>query len=200
MNIERINTYHDSRFSQIALNQHGCFLADGEPYEIDIFSDHEAVIRGREAYVYPEVIEVFRFYTPHITSFYDEKKALIQQYPNAKLLTLSLRDIQPSQFFVDKDKVAAVSNFLTCGKDIIIQVIKQRNRYISLDGHTRLYYAVTMGWEVIRAVEVESDDWVYGFVEAAQQRKVFSPYDLPMISHEEYEIKWNKFCDDFFAG
>lgn len=69
MDIERVNEYSDPRFSQSVLNQHGCFLADGEPYEVEIISQREAVIRGQDAAIYPEIIEQFRFFTPHITLF-----------------------------------------------------------------------------------------------------------------------------------
>lgn len=200
LEIIRINTYHDTRFSQTALNQHGCFLAEDEPYEVEILSDHEAVIRGRDEAVFPAVIEEFRFYTPHITMFYDERRKIVGHFPLVRLLDLSLKEIQPSQFFVDEEKVAAVSTFMSCGEDIIIQVLRHGDRYISLDGHTRLYYAVSMGWDRVRAVEVESGDYIYGFVEEAQRRNVFSPYDLPAIPHEAYEVKWNIFCDDYFAG
>jgi len=41
MDIRRINTYTDPRFSQKVLYQHGCFLADEEPCEIEIISDFE---------------------------------------------------------------------------------------------------------------------------------------------------------------
>lgn len=72
MEIKRIDTYQDSRFSQKVLCQHGCFLADGIPYEVEIISDSEAVIRGADPSVYSTVIDTFRFYTPHITCFYDK--------------------------------------------------------------------------------------------------------------------------------
>ena len=36
MEIQRINTYDDKRFSQAILLQHGCFLVDGKPYEVEI--------------------------------------------------------------------------------------------------------------------------------------------------------------------
>jgi len=200
MNIQRINTYHDLRFSQRVLNQHGCFLVNHEPYEVEIISHYEAIIRGREETLFPAVIEEFRFYAPHITVFYDENRRLLQEYPPVRLLTLPLKDIQPSQFFVDEEKISAVKTFLNTGTDIIIQVIKYVDRYISLDGHTRLQYAVSMGWDQILAVEADSDCEILGFVEEAQRRHIFSPYDLQVIPHEEYEIKWNRFCDDYFAS
>ena len=36
MEIERIDTYRDERFSRRVLCQHGCFLADGVPCEVEI--------------------------------------------------------------------------------------------------------------------------------------------------------------------
>lgn len=99
MKIERINTYQDLRFSQTVLNQHGCFLAEGEPYEVEIISEWEATVRGREVGLYPAIIEKFRFYTPHITLFYDEKHNIVQKFAPARLLTVPLKDIQPSQMW-----------------------------------------------------------------------------------------------------
>ena len=161
MEIERIDTYRDGRFSQRVLCQHGCFLADGMPCEVEIISDSEAVIRGAGPKACGQVIERFRFYTPHITRFYDEKGVVVREYPPARLLTLGLEQIQPSQFYVDEDKVRAVGSFIHKADDIIIQVLPWEDRFISLDGHTRLYYAVTQGWSHVRAVAETSDDWVY---------------------------------------
>ena len=48
MEITRINTYEDNRFSTKALLQHGCFLVDGEPYEVEIISEYEAIISGAD--------------------------------------------------------------------------------------------------------------------------------------------------------
>lgn len=199
MNITRVNTYQDSRFSQTALNQHGCFLVDGDPYEVCILSDHEATIHGAEESLFIPVIEEFRFYTPHITVFYNEKRHIVKKFPPAKLLKIDLQNIQPSQFYVDEDKIAAISSFIRTEDDIIIQVLRHGDRYISLDGHTRLYYAVMNGWTAVRAVEESSGDYIHGFVSEAQKRKIRTPYDLNMVSHREYEEKWNKFCDDFLS-
>lgn len=198
MEIERINTYQDSRFSQRVLNQHGCFLVDGVPCEVEIISGREAVIRGGNPDANSAVIEEFRFYTPHITVFFDENRKLIQEFPPVEILKVRLSDIQPSQFYVDEDKVAAVSSFLHDGEDIVIQVMPWEDRYISLDGHTRLFYAAKMGWETVNAVVEASGDYIFGFVAEAIARNVRTPRDLTLLSHSEYDLKWNKFCDDFF--
>ncbi len=69
MDIKRIDSYSDPRFSQRVLYQHGCFLVDGKPYEIEIVSDCGAVVRGEDAAVLSELFYEFRFFTPHITVF-----------------------------------------------------------------------------------------------------------------------------------
>ena len=200
MEIKRINTYTDARFSSKVLLQHGCFLVDEAPYEIEILSDFEAMIRGKNADVYPEVIEEFRFYTPHITRFLDRNGRLVKEYPSVQFLTLSMDQIQPSQFYVDEDKIAAVSSFIHETKDIIVQVMPFEGRYISLDGHTRLYYAVINGWTSVRAVCDTSGDYLYDFVKEAQRRNIHSPKDMKLLTHREYEEKWNRFCNNYFSG
>lgn len=74
-----------------------------------------------------------------------------------------------------------------------------QGRYILLDGHTRLCYAVRKGWESVRAMVESSDDVVYGFVEEAKKRNIHTPRDLTLVSHKEYEEKWDRFCDVFLA-
>ena len=199
MDIKRINNYSDARFSQKVLLQHGCFLVDEAPYEIEVLSDFEAMIRGKNADVYPEVIEEFRFYTPHITRFFESGGRVVKEYPSVQLLTLSLDQIQPSQFYVDEDKIAAVSFFIHEARDIIIQVMPFEGRYISLDGHTRMYYAVMKGCTSVRAVCDTAGDYIYDFVKEAKRRNIHSPKDMKLLTHREYEEKWNRFCDAYFA-
>ncbi len=199
MEIKRINTYNDSRFSQNALNQHGCFLLDGIPYEIEIISEREAVVRGENPAAFLPLIDQYRFFTPHITRFFDENGNVVKEYPQTDIFELNLEQIQPSQFYVDSVKIDAIRTFIHQPQDIIIQVMPHEDRYISLDGHTRLYYAVMNGWTTVRAVMETSDDWVYRFVDEAQKRGVYTPKDMSLISHSEYEQKWNRFCDEIFA-
>lgn len=198
LEIKRIHSYKDQRFSDKVLLSHGCFLVDDIPYEVEIISDFEAILRGAKREWYVKVIEEFRFYTPHITRFIDDCGHAIKEYPKVPLLTLFLDQIQPSQFYVDEDKLAAISTFIYQPEDIIIQVMPFEDRYISLDGHTRLYYAVMKGWDTVRAIKVVSDDYIYGFVKEAKRRSILSPKDMVLVSHEEYVEKWVRFCEDFF--
>lgn len=197
MEIKRINSYIDSRFSLNCLLQHGCFEIDGEPYEIEICSEAEAVVRGENRSYFPELIEEFRFYTPHIYIFYDREHQIIKQYEKPLLFEVDLDDIQPSQFYVDNDKVGAVATFIKDSKDIIVQVVKYNDRYISLDGHTRLFYAYKAGFKKVKAISAETDASIYDFVNEAIKREIHTPKDLILLKHEEYEEKWNRYCEEY---
>lgn len=199
MEIKRIDVYEDGRFSQPVLLQHGCFLVDGAPYEVEIISETEAIIRGADQRLYPAVIEEFRFFTPHIVRFYDSDGTVIKAFPDVERIKLPLNQIQPSQFYVDKEKIAAISSFIHKADDIVIQVMPYQDGFISLDGHTRLYYAVMNGWEYVHAVVETPADWAYRFVAEAQKRGICTPRDMMLVSHGEYEEKWNRFCEKLFA-
>ncbi len=198
MEIERINLYNDPRFPQKLLYQHGCFLVDGEPCSFEIISDHEAIIHYQGAADVSAIVDEFRFYTCHITTFYDDKYNVVKQLPAVKVFPVAIQDIQPSQFYVDEEKIDAVKQFIFSASAIIVPVLRYGNRYISLDGHTRLYLAKMNGWETIYAVEDSSDKYIYGFVDEAQRRGIFTVHNMELVDHSTYEVKWNQFCDDFF--
>lgn len=70
LEITRINSYDDKRFSQIVLNQHGAYLVDDEPCEIEIVSKDTALVSGKNPSVHEELIEEFRYHAPHVCKFF----------------------------------------------------------------------------------------------------------------------------------
>lgn len=200
MEIERVDVYDDGRFSQKVLYQHGCFLVRGAPYEVEIVSAVSAVVRGSDQSVFPQLIDEFRFYTPYITRFFNEQGKLLAAYQPVQRFPVSLSQLQPSQFYVDRDKVTAIATFVRSWEDIVISVLPMGERYIALDGHTRLYYAVSKHWDQVYAVCHTVDDSIYDFVREAKRRGITSPQDLELLEHEEYDSKWNHYCDNYFSG
>lgn len=199
MDIKRIDGYTDGRFSKTVLDQHGAYLIDDEPYEIEITGETEASIRGKDPSCYEELIEYFRFHAPHISRFFDEAGATVAEFPAPELVRVKLENIQPSQFFIDETKLAAIESFIRCEDDIIIQVKPYGERFISLDGHTRLYHAVKSGFSSVRAVVSDSDEWVFKFVHEAERRGVIEPKDMVLLPHEKYVVEWDEYCDSVFA-
>ncbi len=203
MEIERINSYDDKRFSKEVLFEHGAFIIDkSRTCSFKITGERSAQVLCDSYEDIRQVIEQFRFFTEHITTFYDTDGNIIAEYPPVAMREMTINDVQPSQFFVDSDKLKAISSFIKNPKDIIIPVLydKRFGRYISLDGHTRLFFACKKGWEKVRVFESESDDHIYHFVDEARKMGIFSPKDMTLLPHSEYVEKWDGYCDDFFAG
>ena len=62
-----------------------------------------------------------------------------------------------------------------------------------------MYLAVQRSFTHVKAIISEIDDWVWLFVKEAESRNILEPKDMILLSHEEYEVKWNKYCDEIFA-
>ena len=199
MDIQRIDNYTDTRFSNTVLEQHGAYLIDGDPYEIEITGPSEATVRGKNPAAYAELIEEFRFHTPHIVRFFDDTGSPLAEYPVPEIIEVKPDQIQPSQFFVDEEKLAAIRTFIHRPEDVVIQVLPWNGRFISLDGHTRLYAAVQDGFPFVKAVISETDDWVWTFVNEARARLIFKPGDMELLEHEEYMLRWDRYCDEIFG-
>ena len=73
-------------------------------------------------------------------------------------------------------------------------------RFISLDGHTRLFLAAQQGWETVRAVHDTADSVLLAFSDEAARRGVRTPVDMTVLSHSDYGLQWNAFCDAFIAS
>ncbi len=201
MEIKRVDSYTDSRFSRKVLEQHGAFLCEGEAYEVEIIGRREAIIRGPKTEHFPAVIEEFRFFAEHISSFYDTEGRVVARFPEVDLFAVLLEDIQPSQFYADEEKVQAVRSFLHSGEDVIVPLIPWEGRYISLDGHTRLYAAHQMGISKVRGfLSQDEGGCILDFARMARERGIFTPMDLELLSHEDYCRLWHRFCDDYFAA
>ena len=200
MDIKRIDVYDDVRFSRTALLEHGAYLVDGEPYEFEIVARDAAVVRGPDKAKYCELIEEFRFHAPQITVFTDGSGAPVANYPPCERFMVELSSIQPSQFLVDETKLSAVGSFIRSPEDVVVQVLKWGDRWVALDGHTRLCFAARLGFRSVYAVISEGFDPLWVFVVEAQRRGVRSPSDLPVVSHAEYLRVWDGYCDSVFCA
>ena len=205
MEIERINSYTDSRFPQEVLDQHGAFLVDGQPWAFRIASDHAAVVSASaiDPSALAEAVELFRFFSGHITEFYDERGRCLLRLPPVERREIEIAALQPSQFSVDRDKCAAVSRFIRSAGDLVVPVTVLDGALCTLDGHTRLYTAWQMGIRTAMAfdspLEPEQKALFAGIVQEARRRGVFRVEDMALYSHEEQEEKWNGWCRDYFG-
>ena len=116
---------------------------------------------------------------------------------------LTLKDLQPSQFYISEKKLADVKrwlnpNDLTSFEPIPVKILD--GVPVMTDGHTRACAAIMAGLERVPLVWDEDElrwDMYRKCVEECRTRGVFSPIDLRnyIINENEYAEKWDKWCD-----
>ena len=151
-----------------------------------------------------EAVENFRFYAGHITEFYDKGGRCLMRLPPVERREAPIDSLQPSQFSVDREKCAAVGEFLHGPADLVIPVLELDGALVVLDGHTRLYTAWQRG---IRTAMVFSSaqeqalrETIGGFVQEARRRGIFHVSDMALLSPQEQEEQWHSWCDAYFAA
>ena len=119
------------------------------------------------------------------------------------IFLMNLKDIQPSQLYISKRKLAKIqekfdpNNFESLE---VIPVKKLGTDIVYSDGHTRAYAAHLLGWQEVRVEwETEDLDWeMYEVcVDWCKQAGISTIADLSsrVISHKDYEILWYERCN-----
>lgn len=116
------------------------------------------------------------------------------------MFCLPLDAIQPSQFYADELKAHAVATFIASEKDIIVPLARCQDRFISLDGHTRLYVAARLGFDKVYGFISPADGYIYDFASLAAARGILSPRDITLLPHEDYCRLWLGFCREYFEA
>lgn len=120
------------------------------------------------------------------------------------ILTMKLRDLQPSQFYISDQKLLAVEIWLkpedlSSFEPIPVKLLD--GVPVMTDGHTRAVAALRAGLDAVPLVWDEDElDWdMYrACVKACREREIFSPADLlaRIIPGEAYAEKWDRWCDN----
>ena len=115
----------------------------------------------------------------------------------------SLKDLQPSQFYISQAKLSNIQAWFH--KDDLsnfepLPVMVLDGIPILTDGHTRAVSAILAGLESVPLVYDEDElDWnLYRYcVEQCTQKGIHCPYDLVdrVISAHDYEEKWIGWCE-----
>lgn len=185
------------------VSRHTAFAANQSIISFEILNPEQAIIHcdkniPENTTLLEEIIQEFRFYSYHITRFLDEQHQLLKSFPPVKLTLAEIDSLQPSQFYVNQEKIAQCSGWIEDICHLIIPVYPNTN--FICDGHTRLYAALQKGFRhcYIYTAE-ESDDCILDFVQMARKRNIFRVADLQKLSDQDYKTLWWQFCDNYFA-
>ena len=118
--------------------------------------------------------------------------------------TLRINDLQPSQFYISEEKINNIKKWFS-PRDLSnfepIPIKELDGQVVITDGHTRLVMALLSGLDSVPLVWDEDElnwDMYRECVKECKKLGITSPSNLltRIISKDEYEIKWNKWCDE----
>lgn len=114
-----------------------------------------------------------------------------------------LSELQPSQFYISEVKLAEIEKWfndedLSNFESIPVKMLD--GHPVMTDGHTRAVAAIKAGLHKVPLVWEDADlDWdMYReCVLACREKGIHSASDLGdrIITAEEYQLKWDKWCD-----
>ncbi len=117
--------------------------------------------------------------------------------------TLSLKKLQPSQFYISEQKLQDVQKWLNPSDLSNFEAIPVKmldGTPVMTDGHTRAAAAVLAGLESV-PLAWDRDDLSWEMyrrcVEESRKRRICSPQDLIryIIPETDYHEKWDRWCD-----
>ena len=114
-------------------------------------------------------------------------------------LTLTLAQIQPSQFYLSQDKLDKISIDFEAGEMSPLPIKRLDGKIFFTDGHSRAFKVYRAGLSDI-PVYFDEDELNWDFyrycVQACEQRGIFSIADLQnrILSQSDYQIQWLDWC------
>ncbi|WP_250228147.1 hypothetical protein [Anaeropeptidivorans aminofermentans] len=180
------------------MNQHGAFLIDETPCSFEIINMDTARISTLWQGSLDKIIDEFREFAGHITKFIDEENRMIQSFEAISLALIPIEKLQPSQFFVNTEKLNAINQWLLSKEQVIIPAVKSEGSFIVIDGHTRLYAAIKKGIEEAFFYTIERPSYIHDFVKEAMKRNIYSIRNLQELPPDKYEKEWIGFCNNYF--
>ena len=150
-------------------------------------------IRGYEAYIkydritlVDNVIEEFRKYFGYINIFYNEDRTYYRAFDDTFTFKLPINIIQPSKFFINKDRLDSISKYLE-DKEVYIPVTIIDDEYVAINGHTRLYAKML---EDAKMVNVYMSDYIPSnlddFVYMAKENNILKISQMEILENDEY--------------
>ena len=97
-----------------------------------------------------------------------------------------------------KKKLNQLLTWIKRPEQVIVSVIKRGKQWVCIDGHTRLKVAQLLGFKEVSVYVDEFEPCIDDFVELCRRNQKLTINDLSIISHEDYQIQWSLFCQQYF--
>jgi hypothetical protein len=187
-------------FSRDALNHGACcfFTEDRMNKFIFHIAGTEATLFADSTEYIETAINEFLFYSGFVTAVKDKSGHVIMNACCDKPYPMKISQIQPSQFYINEAKLISCKTWIKRTEDIFIPIVEKEGSRIALDGHTRMRAAIDLGFDSVYVYHDSYDENIFFFADEATQRNIHTVSDMEILSDENYKLKLDKYCEDFF--
>ena len=186
MKIKRDREYSWYTFDNKALGNCFTVIADDKEYHYEFeINGSEAKVKYDSILHIKDAIKEFRKYNKQVIRFYNEDRSFFQGFDSTQTFKLPIDILQPSKFFIDKDKLDTIEANLA-NENFVLPVCILDDEYVLLDGHARLRYLYD---NYVKMVDVYMDELhpdTINDVYIAKENNLFKIKQLEILSHEDY--------------
>nr|MCR5349938.1 hypothetical protein [Acholeplasmatales bacterium] len=139
-----------------------------------------------------DVINEFRKYDKYVNVFYNDDNSFYKAYDEVFTFKLPIKIIQPSKFFINKDRLECIEKYLE-NEEIYIPVTIINDEYVIIDGHTRLLAKYNEDFKMVNVYMDKSDPIIDDLVYMAKENNINHINKCEVISNDDYNTYWNSF-------
>lgn len=199
--IREIKKEYEGLFSEKAIALHNAYMIEEDSkvytYEFELKGLKGFITSNTDKYL-EEVIENFHFFNSYIATFEWEGK-IIKEFEKKQLIRLPISILQPSQFYICKEKLEKIDKYMS-EEEIFIPVVLLDDEYVIVDGHTRLYSLFDNSVRMVNCYFDTCLKYLKDFVYFAKENGILSVKDMEVIPKPQYEELWIGFCKAYFAA
>jgi hypothetical protein len=151
-----------------------------------------------------EFIAEFSYWNPFIKTVY-YKDNVFNMCDTVNIFKLPILDIQVEQLTVSKSKLNNALSWIKSKHDVIICVIKIDDKYVCIDGYSRLVAAYLKGYSYVYCYlekdEYDEEDYKE-YLRWCKDENVYTVKDLVnrIVSDEEHQRLWIDRCQHYLKN
>lgn len=154
-------------------------------FEFEVNKNQAKIIIADKMSIILDVINEFRKNDSFINIFYNEDRTFYKAFDEKFTFKLPINIIQPSKFFVNKERLNAISSYLM-DKEIYLPVTIINDEYVLVDGHARLLAKYLEDQKMINVYVVDSNLVLDNLVYIAKEHNIVNIKAVKPIGDNEY--------------
>lgn len=153
-------------------------------YEFEVQED-KALVKYNSILHIKDAINEFRKTNMQVSIFYNQDRSFYMAFDKVQTFKLPISILQPSKFFIDKNKLEAIEKHLA-NERIYVPVEILDDEYVLLDGHARCRYLLLNDVKMIDVYIGKMTEEIKEYVYIAKENNLFKIKDMEILSHEDY--------------